>query len=301
MAKVLLVEDSPTQAVEMRMLLEEGGHQVRHAANGKVALDVLSNESTDIVVTDLEMPEMNGLQLVQSMNSLHSYVPAILVTGQGSEELATQALQSGAASYVPKNHLQSMLNDTIANVLGILRSDASYAQLIAAMQKSVFVFELGNDPALISPLVSLVTQMVAGMDLLCGRELTRLGGAVEHAVFNAMFHGNLGLGSSVLPSHRAVIYDGATTDSIERRKQEEPFKDRKVYVEVSAAKDQIRLIVRDQGQGFAKSKIPDVAKSGTLEAESGRGLVLIMSFADEVTFNDEGNEITIVKNCVPTE
>jgi len=300
MAKVLLVEDSPTQATEMRMLLEEGGHQVKLADNGKVALEILSSESTDVVVTDLEMPEMNGLQLVEQMNALHAYIPAILVTGQGSEELATQALQRGAASYVPKNHLRSMLNDTVANTLDILRSDASFAQLISAMQKNVFVFELGNDANLISPLVSLVTQMVAGMDLLGGRELARLGSAVEHAVLNAMYHGNLELDSSEIPSSGALVYNGSTNDLIESRKREGPYMDRKVHVEVSASKEQIRVVVRDEGPGISKDNIPSGPEAGSLESESGRGLVLIHSFADEVTFNDAGNEITIVKHCAAT-
>ena len=102
MAKVLLVEDSPTQAVEMRMLLEEGCHDVRHAANGRLALEVLSEESLDIVVTDLEMPEVNGLELVETMRTDYAHIPAILVTARGSEELAAEALQKGAAGYVPR-------------------------------------------------------------------------------------------------------------------------------------------------------------------------------------------------------
>ncbi len=52
----MLVEDSPTQAVEIRMLLEEGAHQVMHVANGRLALDVLEREPIELVVTDLEMP-----------------------------------------------------------------------------------------------------------------------------------------------------------------------------------------------------------------------------------------------------
>lgn len=297
MAKVLLVEDSPTQAVEMRMLLEEGRHSVRHAANGQVALDALSTDTPDIVVTDLDMPEVNGLELVQSMKMHHAHVPAILVTAQGSEELAAQALRSGAASYVPKNHLQSMLNDTIEDVLGVIQTDASFAQLISTLQKNVYVFELDNDASLISPLVSLLTQVVAGMELIGGMDLVRLGGAIENAVLNAMYRGNLRLGPSVTPSRRAIVDELKTTDSIERRKTEMPFKERKVHVEVSACKKEIRVIVRDEGDGFSKNKIPDSASVGPMDSESGRGLVLIQSFADEVTFNEVGNEITFVKHC----
>ena len=145
MAKVLLVEDSPTQAVEIRMLLEEGAHQVMHVANGRLALDVLEREPIELVVTDLEMPEMNGLELVEAMRLDFEHIPAVLVTARGSEELASKALQRGAAGYVPKNHLQTLLNDTIVDVLGVIRSDASFAKLIKTLQKNVFVFDLPND------------------------------------------------------------------------------------------------------------------------------------------------------------
>lgn len=102
MAKVLLAEDSPTQAFEIKMLLEDASHEVELAENGQVALDALATTPFDVVITDLEMPEVNGLQLVETMQLDFDHIPAILITNRGSEDLATQALRSGAASYVPK-------------------------------------------------------------------------------------------------------------------------------------------------------------------------------------------------------
>ncbi len=297
MAKVLLVEDSPTQAVEIRMLLEEGAHQVMHVANGRLALDVLEREPIELVVTDLEMPEMNGLELVEAMRLDFEHIPAVLVTARGSEELASKALQRGAAGYVPKNHLQALLNDTIVDVLGVIRSDASFAKLIKTLQKNVFVFDLPNDSTLISPLIGLLMQVIAGMDLISGIELTRMGVAVEHALVNAMYRGNLALGPSVTPAHRAIVYDDATTNLIENRKNSEPYKDRVVHVEATAAKDEIRILIRDQGKGFKTSDIPVAGDPKVLDSESGRGLVLMASFTDELIFNETGNEVTLVKKC----
>ena len=297
MAKVLLVEYSPTQAFEMRMLLEEGSHEVRHAANGRLALEVLSDESLDIVVTDLEMPEVNGLELVETMSTDYAHIPAILVTARGSEELAAQALQKGAAGYVPKNHLQSLLNDTIIDVLGVIRTDASFAKLISTLTKNVFEFEMGNDSEMISPLVGLLMQVVSGMDLIGGAEMNRLGVAIEHALINAMYRGNLQLGPSVTPPHHAIIYDDATSDLIERRKREAPYKDRKIFVQATASKEEIRIVIRDQGIGFDTSKVPEKVDGDLFAAESGKGLVLMKSFADELSFNESGNEVTMVKKC----
>ncbi len=297
MARVLLVEDSPTQAVEIRLLLEEGGHQVLHVANGRLAMRILEEHPIEIVVTDLEMPEMNGLELVEAMKIDFTHIPAVLVTARGSEELASKALRKGAAGYVPKNHLQTLLNDTIIDVLGVIRTDASFAKLIKTLQKNVFEFELPNESELISPLVGLLMQVIAGMDLISGTELVRVGVALEHALVNAIYRGNLELGPSVTPPHRAIVYDDATTDLIEKRKTTEPYCNRKVRVDASASKEEIRIVVRDQGKGFNTSEVPGAGDPKVLDTESGRGLVLMASFTDELLFNDAGNEVTMVKRC----
>ena len=241
------------------------------------------------------MPEMNGLELVEKISLDFDHVPAILITARGSEELASKALQVGAASYVPKNHLRTLLNDTITDVLGVIRTDASFSKLISTLQKNVFEFDMPNDASLISPLVGLLMQVVSGMELVSSADLTRIGVAIEHALVNAMYRGNLELGASVTPAHRALVYDDATTDLIERRKQTDPYQRRRVHVEATASKQEIRVLVRDQGKGFDTTQVPGPGDPKVLDTESGRGLVLMVSFTDELIFNDKGTEVTLVK------
>lgn len=295
MARILLVEDSPTQAVEMRILLEEGKHQVQHVANGRQAIKVLEQQNIELVVTDLEMPEMNGLDLVQAMQLDFEHIPAVLVTASGSEELATKALQQGAAGYVPKNHLQALLNDTIVDVLGVIKTDASFAKLITTLQENSYVFDLPNDTSLISPMVGLLMQVASGMELAGGPALGRMGTAIEHAVVNAMLRGNLDLGPSVTPSHRALVYDDATTDLIEKRKAMEQYCRRTVHVGAKITKYEFRVLIRDQGKGFDISKVPSADRTTAKDSQSGHGLVLMRTFTDEMTFNDAGNEVLLVK------
>lgn len=297
MARVLLVEDSPTQAAEITMLLEQAQHSVCHAPNGKAGLKALSDNSLDVVVTDLEMPELNGLELVQAMRLDFSHIPAIIVTSQGSERLAAEALQRGAAGYVPKTQMQDLLNDTIIDVLGVIRSDASYAKLISTLTKNVFIFEMPNDPELISPLVGLLMQVVSGMELLGGIELVRLGVAIEHAVLNAMLRGNLELTRDQTPSPRAMIYDGATNEVVQQRRREAPYSERKVHVEAIASDYAVRIVVGDRGPGFDTSKLPEAGDPEILDTKGGRGLVLMTSFVDQLLFNDKGNEVTLIKRC----
>lgn len=297
MARVLLVEDSPTQSVEIRLLLEDASHEVLHAGNGRAALELLGQQPIELVVTDLEMPEMNGLELVEAMRMDFGHIPAVLVTGRGSEELASEALQKGAAGYVPKHRLQSLLNDTITDVLGVVRTDASYAKLISTLQRNVFEFDLPNDADLTSPLVGLLMQVVSGMEVISGTELVRVGVALEHAIVNAMYRGNLELGPDETPPHRAIVYDDETNDTIESRRASAPYKDRHVYVEATISKQEIRIVVRDDGNGFDTSQVPSPGDPKLLDTKSGQGLVLMASFTDELIFNDKGNEVTLVKRC----
>jgi len=298
MARVLLVEDSPTQAAEITMLLQAADHQVQHVANGRLGRELLETNLFDVVVTDLEMPEMNGLELVESMQCDFAHIPAILVTSRGSEDLATQALRKGAASYVPKDSVPTLLNDAIIDVLGVIRSDRSYAKLIARLRKNVFVFELDNDGELISPLIGLMMQVVAGLGTLGGMQLVRLGVAIEHAVVNAMYRGNLELSREQTPSDREIIYDDATNDLITERQSSSPYQDRKVTFEAIVTEQEVRIIVRDQGPGFDTSMVPTPGHGERLDREQGRGLMMMSSFVDELRFNEQGNEVTMIKRRV---
>ncbi|MEM6776516.1 MAG: response regulator [Planctomycetota bacterium] len=301
MAKILLVEDSATQAVEMTMLLEAAEHDVMHVSNGALGMDALRDQSPDVVITDLEMPEVNGLELVQQMRVDFSHVPSILVTSHGSEDLAAEALRCGAAAYVPKHRLSELLNDTIIDVLGVIRTDASYEKLISTLRENVFAFELPNDPDLITPLVGLLMQVCSGMELLSSVDAVRLGVAIEHSVANAMCHGNLELDATDCPSHCELVRDGVRGDLLSQRLIEEPYRSRRVHVRAQATMSEIRVDVTDEGSGFDTSIVP---KEGQFEPQrlladedfpQGSGLVLMSSFVDELTFNDVGNSVTLVK------
>src|SRR5262245_45869732 len=117
MPRILIVEDSPTQAVALKGLLERTNFIVQIASNGRQAMQAIHASLPDIVVTDLQMPEMNGLELVEAVSREHLFLPVILMTQHGSERIAVEALEKGAASYVPKSALARDLPRAIDEVL----------------------------------------------------------------------------------------------------------------------------------------------------------------------------------------
>jgi len=288
MPSVLVVDDTAVDRQLAGGLLEKSPNlTVSFAENGMQALELIQQSCPDLVVTDLQMPEMDGLQLLTSITQSHPEVPVILMTAHGSEVVAAQALANGAASYVPKHSLADNLVETVTHILSMSVTDQRYSRLIQCSTKTEFEFELDNAPELIEPLVELVQQVASSMHLCDSTGRIRIGVALENAIENAMIRGNLELPKS----------NNDTDDSILVARQNDPtYRDRKVFVNALITRDQARFIIRDDGPGFDVQAMTNRDESEALRG-AGRGLVLMRNFMDECDFNDRGNEVTLVKHC----
>ncbi len=300
MSNILLVEDSPTQALQMKLLLESAGHQVTCCDDGTNALDALSTGTCELVVTDLELPVLNGLDLIRKMQADFPYIPAVLVTGQGSERLAAEALRVGATAYVPKSMVDGLLLGTVEDVLGVARTDRSYAELIDCTVENRIVFELPNKMPLLMTAIDLTMQLASGMELLSGVDRYRVATALQHAASNAIHRGNLELSREQwqqASSEDSGIDPGASS-LVSERLSKAPYKNRKVHFDARLMRDLIRVVIRDEGHGFPIGDLTSEDDPHALDANRGRGLTMIRKFMDKVSFNSSGNEITMIKHCV---
>ena len=163
--RVLIVDDS---AVERRIaggLLERDPTLVvSYAGDGREALDAIDACPPAVVVTDLQMPELDGLALVEEVRRRYPRIPVVLMTAHGSEEIALQALRSGAASYVPKRVLARDLLETRPAVLRIASVGERRQRLLGCLRRRESALELTNDADLIPPLVDLLTEDLDAMD-----------------------------------------------------------------------------------------------------------------------------------------
>ena len=291
MATVLVVDDS---AVDRHRV---GGLLVKYpaltavfASAGHEALEVISREVPDVVLADLRMPGMNGLELVEAIKNLVPRLPVILMTAYGSEDIATLALQRGAASYVPKRNLSRQLFDTLSNVLEVTQAIRGHQRVLECLRRSEFEFVLENDPSLVPHLVGHLRENLIGMKLCNENEVIRVGMALREALMNAIWHGNLELTSTSPEEGRKV-----NVPLLVDRCQQAPYRDRRVHLLVKESPDEVVYVIRDEGPGFDPSLLPDLRDPATWEKFGERGLVLIRTFMDEVRFNKTGNEITMVK------
>ena len=296
--EVLVVDDSAVERLRAGTALQghsgpgsssDGGIHVLYASNARAALDLIQQRRPALVVTDLVMPERDGLWLVKEIRSAYPSLPVVLMTAHGSEEIAAAALRAGAASYVPKKYLARDLRQTVETILRLAQADRE--QLIFPhLAVSEYQILLPNDLALVSPLVDFLQGHLGRVGLCREGEALRVAVALREALVNACTHGNLEAPGGL----RETDYEGYLRCVAERQKQS-PYKDRRVHVTARETPQEVVYTIRDEGPGFDTTSLPDPTDSENFKNASGRGLYLIRAFMDEVTFNEAGNEITLVK------
>lgn len=100
--RVLLVDDQPSVLRSMSRMLKIRGYSVDTASNGAEAIKQISQGEFDVVVSDIAMPEMDGISLLREIRAHDLYVPVILITGEPTVDTAIQALENGALHYLTK-------------------------------------------------------------------------------------------------------------------------------------------------------------------------------------------------------
>ena len=291
---ILVVDDSAMDRRLATGLLEkEGGYQILIATNGLEALQVLKQQPVDLVLTDLQMDQMDGLELVEAVRADYPLTPVILMTALGSEEIAVRALEKGAASYVAKRRLQQDLLEIVQQVLDNSDENRTQSRLMHRMSRNEFSFVLNNDLSLVHSMVKYLQHTLRCVRLADESDRLRVGIAVEEALLNALYHGNLEVSSDLKETDPNLFEETARQRSLE-----EPYRNRRIFVDALVSRESASFTVRDEGQGFDPSSLPDPCDLENLEKPSGRGILLMRSFMDEIIFNERGNEVTLVKHGV---
>jgi two-component system response regulator AtoC len=119
--RILAVDDEPNMRRLLEIMLKQAGYQPLLAANGKEALELLTREGADLVVSDLHMPGMDGLGLLTAMQEAGMNAPAIIVTAHAEVKTAVAAMKLGAADYIVRPFDLETLEIAIVRALSLTR------------------------------------------------------------------------------------------------------------------------------------------------------------------------------------
>ena len=295
MPTLFVVDDSAVDRKLAGSVLEKiEDANVCYFSNGVLALEQLPLLRPDLVLSDIQMPDLDGWQLMRELHRRHPRLPVVLMTHNGSEGLAIQALEASAAGYVPKRSLLQDLGGTIERVLAKAFHERQASRVMRRISQQESTFILENDASLLTALATQLRESVRSLWQCDDVQILRIGMAIEEALINACYHGNLELSSS-LRDHDDDLYRQLARE----RAHQAPFAQRRVTVQFQCGPRSFRCTIRDEGPGFNPNSLPDPFSEESLARPSGRGLTLIRSFMDEVRFNGQGNEITLVKRRPP--
>ena len=119
MSKILIIEDEePIRRVLVRILLEEdSSFKIQEASDGKKGLDLIKKESFDLVLCDIKMPIIDGIDLLQRTRKINTLLPFIMLTGHGNIETAVESMKLGAYDFISKPPDLNRLINSVRNAL----------------------------------------------------------------------------------------------------------------------------------------------------------------------------------------
>ncbi len=122
-SRILVVDDERSMREFLELMLQKDGYEVKCVANGKDALDLLERESFDLVISDIRMKPMSGLDVLKRCKAIHPATPFIFISAYASTETAVAAMQEGAYDYLPKPFSIDEMRTVISNALACKGDD----------------------------------------------------------------------------------------------------------------------------------------------------------------------------------
>ncbi|MDM4017047.1 ATP-binding response regulator [Roseiconus lacunae] len=292
MCRVLVVDDSATQMTLMTSILRGREFDVDTASDGAEAIGRVAKRAPDLIVTDMQMPEVNGVELIRKLRSEAPMIPSILVTAFGTEGLAAEALGVGACNYISKDHLGVLLPDTVHRMCQLLQANRESLYLKAALSRRTFEFVLDSSIERLTPCVCMLTRMLAAMNVLHTVDRLRIAEAIHYTLLHCIVHGNCG---EPLCEKPYSIADAMELVSARRREAGEASGDRCVTLRVSVKSSEVEFLIGFDGDGPSIRQSPMPGTPQSFADERGRGMLLLTSVMDELFIDPVTLDLRLTK------
>ncbi|MFH1672795.1 MAG: response regulator [Pseudomonadota bacterium] len=292
--KILVVDDESGVRRIISKVLLRNGYQPIESADGREALEVFRNENPAIVITDIRMPDMDGLELLTRIKEKSPETCIAIMTGYGSEEVAIKALRNGASNYFKKPIDLPELIYAIGVLSDSIRSRRHNKFDYKKLAHEIKTIIIENDLDSIYSIVHELTKVTAYFS----SDVESIQTGLLEMITNAVEHGNLNI---TYEEKQKALQKGTLKELYKNRAQTVPYKERKVTIRYEFNPEKVMYTICDQGDGFGWRDLPDSADPDNLMAASGRGVFMTRLYMDEVVYNDTGNEVTIVKYLQPRQ
>jgi len=288
--KVLIVEDDFPSREFLRSLVKLEGYEVYSASNGLEGIEAHNKHKPDLIISDIQMPKMDGLEMLKKLRKQKSDAIFIITTAWGSEDYAINALRSGANNYLKKPIERKNLLDLLKKYNSLVESrklaKKAEGEIVESYIKLEFKTNFQHIPSIVNQLLSEIGDNIDEVDK------TNIELGLDELVTNAIEHGNLQI--SYNDKYEATE-NNSLTELYEERMQNPEFANKKIITEFTYNKEWIEWVITDEGKGFDWKTIPDPTTTGHLMDLNGRGIFITHFLFDEMEYIGRGNKVRIRK------
>jgi CheY-like chemotaxis protein len=289
---ILLVEDEANVLKMLERFLAPS-YRCLSATNGKDALEVIKAErDVDVVVTDVRMPGMDGIQLIRAIRRMRPHLPAIAMTAHGSEETAVEALRAGATNYLRKPFKTQEFLGVVRKCIELAQARRGKTVSLGYLKESSKTFEIPARLELARAILPHLTDGLSDLGIVEAQDLLNLDVALEEALSNAVIHGSLQLTDEYVKNRQDRE---AFEEAYAARRADSRFAARTVHVAVRITTTEATFTIEDKGAGFDPAALAAVQTS--IQGVQGRGLMLIRLFMDEIAHENGGRRLRMVKRA----
>ncbi len=294
--RILVVDDSISIVNSLSKILEISGFIVDPAYNGSDALRKLSATNYDLVICDIEMPGITGLDFLERVRKNYgNKIDVILMTGFLDQDYFIRAIRLGASDFVRKPINAQLIIRSIKTILDRKREQNDFTDFYRHLDMTSLNFVI--DPKNFSKFsISKVFNVFLVSNFnFCQNTLNELLICIDEMIYNAYIHGTLKLNID-----ERFIDRESFGKLIGERLRDPEIAARRIRFSISIdqVKNAISLEVEDDGEGFDhEAWVKRVQQDQSLNIdEHGRGISLLYHLSDELTFEDGGRRIRVTKN-----
>lgn len=260
--QVLVVDDEPAMRELLATYLHEFGITPLTAQNGAQALEIVQTRPVDLIITDLWMPEMDGLELLQKVKALNSRIPVAVLSGHGTVQDTVKALNLGAYTFLSKPVRLEDIGSVVKKGLRLRDLSVGSYELQNYMRHYSEIV-IPNFQHLFPSVILYILKDCQWRGFDDDQMLSNLSVVLDEMLMNAHVHGN---------------------------KQRE---DKTITVRYAFDADKLTITIEDQGEGFDTEQVirelTNLDKHQLLE----RGVFLLSILMDDFEYNAKGNAVTL--------
>ncbi len=288
---ILVVDDEEMiRLLIKRTLSKFFNYNIVCASNGKKALELYKQLKPLCVFSDIIMPVMDGLTLLEKLKEIDPGANVILLTGYGTEDMVIRALRAGALNYLKKPVKVEELILITKKLVSLHHEEQQNKITVVPVREERKLLAIDNN---IYDVSGVINQLLQCATNICKpASLTGMKTGLYEIIINAIEHGNLDI---TFEEKSQALEQEKYNDLLEERYNSPEYKDRKVIIEYVMDDEKLCFTIRDEGSGFDWESVTYEDDMESLSRPHGRGILMTRFYFDEVKFNEKGNEVTLVK------